>query len=230
MVGKPCKVAGCERLNDSLGYCRLHYQRLRNGVDLDKPIRKKASKRGGCSVDGCARPHKAKGYCDFHYKKHRMLAERCSVDGCERPQHAKDYCQRHYRRQLEGRDMSTPIRPTKRSDAENKQLMELAGTVIGAKVCVIPGCERKHEAFGFCHKHYLAWRRAGGEPRRPKKRRICSVEGCGAPHEAHGYCSKHYAQWRRNVLDRDPLVLEAKERRRKIELYKWQLKIHKMFA
>ena len=209
MVSKPCKVAGCERLNDSLGYCRLHYQRLRNGVNLDQPIRKKASKRGGCSVDGCTRPHKAKGYCDFHYKKHRMLTERCSIDGCERPRHTKEYCQAHYRRQSEGLGLDLSIR--KKASKRG--------------VCSVRGCARPHKAHGLCHTHYMAKRRADGG---------CSVPGCDGAHEAKGYCSKHYAQWRRGVLGRvleeDPLVLEARERQRKIELYKWQLKIHKMFA
>jgi hypothetical protein len=51
--------------------------------------------------------------------------------------------------------------------------------VVGARVCVIPGCPEPHIARGWCYRHYqrwrkygdpLAWRRAPPTPKPPPKR------------------------------------------------------------
>ena len=53
--------------------------------------------------------------------------------------------------------------------------------------CDIAGCDRKHEARGFCRKHYAQWRTSNGE-------RICSVDGAGLPTLAGG--ATHYQRWK----------------------------------
>jgi hypothetical protein len=78
-------------------------------------------------------------------------------------------------------------------------------------VCSIEGCEREHDACGYCHKHYCTYMKYG-DPlyERPK---ICTVDGCGARTECRGYCGRHYTRFRKYG---DPLrVLTPPTRRRR---------------
>lgn len=74
-VTKPtCKhLEGCARPARKLGWCSMHYNRLRTTGDVG-PARKLT--RWGeaaavCSVDGCADPARAKDLCDVHYQRMR---------------------------------------------------------------------------------------------------------------------------------------------------------------
>jgi len=60
--------------------------------------------------------------------------------------------------------------------------------------CTVEGCDNKHNAFGFCSKHYVSFKKYG-DPlfTERKKYELCSIEGCNRKHHALGYCSKHYA-------------------------------------
>ncbi len=51
------------------------------------------------------------------------------------------------------------------------------------KTCTIPGCNKPHDANGFCQYHN--YQRDGAA-------RTCSVDGCDKPHVAKGFCKKHY--------------------------------------
>ena len=55
-----CLVEGCENVHLSLGYCSVHYQRLRR---TGKP---EGVHRQTCSVDGCQGKHRSNGYCRMH--------------------------------------------------------------------------------------------------------------------------------------------------------------------
>ena len=61
-----------------------------------------------------------------------------------------------------------------------------------ARVCSIEGCDRKHEALGYCKLHYRRFRAGtpldGTLPPKPK----CSVEGCSRDSRALGMCMSHY--------------------------------------
>lgn len=94
------------------------------------------------------------------------------------------------------------------------------------RLCSIEGCKRKHEAKGYCKRHYKSFVRHGNpiqvdindEERRVKKESakfnenlttrgtvrwamtregICSVEGCVESVKSRGLCEKHYSRKRR---------------------------------
>lgn len=86
------------------------------------------------------------------------------------------------------------------------------------KTCEIDGCENKHEARGYCKKHYRSFYTYGDasyidnkkkerdnlcnvNSERPKSmstKGTCQYDGCDSPIKSRGYCEKHYARLRRN--------------------------------
>ena len=61
-----CAHPGCERKRFKRAYCILHYHRLRDGRDMNAPVR--ASRGSGCSYPGCKRMKlHAEGLCNAHY-------------------------------------------------------------------------------------------------------------------------------------------------------------------
>ena len=69
VLGRGCKAQGCRRKHNAKGYCITHYMRLKNGIDMNMPIR--AYGRVICTVTGCYKPHAAKGLCNSHYGKQK---------------------------------------------------------------------------------------------------------------------------------------------------------------
>ena len=63
-----CEVEGCERPVKAKALCHLHYQRSRNGIALDAPMRVHA-KSFVCSARGCERPVDHDGLCQTHIKR-----------------------------------------------------------------------------------------------------------------------------------------------------------------
>lgn len=61
-----CSVNECEEPVLSKGMCRLHYQRTRRGVKIDRP---KVVHHIGCKVVGCSNRHHSKGYCSRHLSR-----------------------------------------------------------------------------------------------------------------------------------------------------------------
>lgn len=69
------------------------------------------------------------------------------------------------------------------------------------RTCSEDGCNRPHEARGYCGKHYQAARTRGELPPRPTRRAIgvCVVHGCNEPDRgAHGLCNKHHKRAQRH--------------------------------
>lgn len=64
-----CSVDTCDRPHYGIGYCHMHYQRMKKGIPLDRPTRMKAGEGTACSVDGCSREVKSAGYCCAHYTR-----------------------------------------------------------------------------------------------------------------------------------------------------------------
>ena len=61
------------------------------------------------------------------------------------------------------------------------------------RTCSVEGCEKKHNARGYCSGHYYARKQTG-----EFNLGTCKKEGCEEVHEAKGYCRKHYLQAKRN--------------------------------
>lgn len=69
----------------------------------------------------------------------------------------------------------------------------------GTRLCSYPGCDRLHDAKGYCQMHYL--RKLRGQdmdapPRRKtavgRRQKPCSIDGCGRGAHAKGFCARHY--------------------------------------
>lgn len=60
------------------------------------------------------------------------------------------------------------------------------------RTCTAEGCEEKHYAHGWCHRHYQ-------QSRAEWAKRTCSI--CGGPHYACGFCRLH---WQRQRKSGDP--------------------------
>jgi hypothetical protein len=85
------------------------------------------------------------------------------------------------------------------------------------KICSVSGCKKIHDAKGYCHIHYHAWR-THGDPLgiAVHVTKLCSVDGCDLKHNAKGYCNKHYSKWKRFG---DPLaVVEPMKRNKAISV------------
>lgn len=64
------------------------------------------------------------------------------------------------------------------------------------KVCKVEGCNAKHNAFGYCQRHYVQFKKHGEIQINYSE--FCSVEGCHNKHSAKGYCDKHYYQFKKH--------------------------------
>lgn len=64
------------------------------------------------------------------------------------------------------------------------------------KICSVDGCERKHEARGYCKNHYRSFRKYGDPFKGIKIKNICNVIDCNEYRFSSGFCSKHYRRFR----------------------------------
>lgn len=61
-----CIMESCGRKHYAKDLCSLHYQRMKNGVNLIlRPIIRNGKQ--GCVMNECNKPHYAFGYCSNHY-------------------------------------------------------------------------------------------------------------------------------------------------------------------
>lgn len=68
---KICKVEGCNRDKYKVGYCNMHYQRVRTHGEAGPPQRISSEVRGICSIEGCGKIHDCHGYCSTHNQRIR---------------------------------------------------------------------------------------------------------------------------------------------------------------
>ena len=100
-----CKHPGCDRIRTALGYCDMHYRRMRRGQNLDDPV---PQRNRTCDISWCNRKHYAVGLCKMHYFRKRRGADMdkvpqfhgkgrlCEVECCTRPHFARGFCDCHY--------------------------------------------------------------------------------------------------------------------------------------
>lgn len=113
MTKRTCSIDGCERPAKSLGWCQMHYFRVRRHGDPGTPetvLEFMRSQR--CVVAGCERQRKASLYCQMHRARVRRTGDPggpeprtqvnvgrvCQLDGCHRPRATKGWCALHYSR------------------------------------------------------------------------------------------------------------------------------------
>ena len=71
------------------------------------------------------------------------------------------------------------------------------------RTCEVDACSEKHEAFGFCPKHYSKFRRYGAVygPFKPRNLpTMCIVENCNKRGPIYGLCHKH-SNWKKRTGD-----------------------------
>lgn len=61
-----CLIETCDNKHYARNMCSTHYQRERNGVDLNLPQIVRDRKQG-CVIEKCNKPHYASDYCSNHY-------------------------------------------------------------------------------------------------------------------------------------------------------------------
>jgi hypothetical protein len=112
-----CLVIDCktpETKKHCMGYCMLHYRRLKTSGDPLKTVLdiRKESKSEFCSIAECNGLSSSLGYCQNHYRryntygdplatpinKRKIGTKGCSVEACERKHNAHGYCNMHYLR------------------------------------------------------------------------------------------------------------------------------------
>src|SRR5688572_30541432 len=106
------------------------------------------------------------------------------------------------------RNRSSPpqSRPTAQATTHDVVVMAALLAMLQAMnkpvACSVEGCDRPILSRGWCRKHYLRWKRRGGDPAvglAMRQAKTCSVDGCTNPTQARGWCAKHYARWKRKA-------------------------------
>lgn len=60
------------------------------------------------------------------------------------------------------------------------------------RICEVEGCERKHDAKGYCRIHYERHKKGRPMDAPGRGERICDVDNCEQYHKAKGKCAFHY--------------------------------------
>lgn len=70
------------------------------------------------------------------------------------------------------------------------------------RTCSVDDCDRKHDAKGYCKKHYKRFSKRGTVDSVVPQVRICSISNCNNKHDARGYCKTHYRKFIRRGSDK----------------------------
>lgn len=65
------------------------------------------------------------------------------------------------------------------------------------RTCIIDGCERTHNARGWCLAHYKKWQKYGDPlgAAAPGDRKVCSADDCNRVMYARTFCKLHYKRY-----------------------------------
>ena len=179
---KTCRIDGCDKELRALGYCAMHYYRIRYSPTADMRPSSLRSPDRGCKVKGCVRCHYAKDYCQLHYDRIRRYGEGanlsnkslkvrrlCKIEGCNRYRAGQGFCRMHYERWRD-HGKNADMRP------EPLPLKTKPDT------CTIEGCNKPYNSNGYCQMHASRWRKNGDpgpaeKSRKDKGERIINVGG-----------------------------------------------------
>jgi hypothetical protein len=126
-----CAFAGCGRKHAALGYCKPHWQQLKDGKEL-KPLRPTWGDTECTAAAACHNPVLAQGYCRRHYQAWQRYGDplislkpvrgQCSFPGCGRPHDSHGYCTSHARQLRGGRAVTELLPLTIRSPQVREDL------------------------------------------------------------------------------------------------------------
>lgn len=69
---KECSVEGCAKECKTMGYCAVHYWRVRKyGVPGPPEVMRNRNHPDTCTLEGCERPYAYNGYCTLHAGQER---------------------------------------------------------------------------------------------------------------------------------------------------------------
>ena len=75
------------------------------------------------------------------------------------------------------------------------------------RVCEVDNCNAKHEAKGYCNKHYKRYKTHGDPLWEPQVKVVtCSWPTCTRPRHTKQYCGAHYQRYRHNRPMDAPIV------------------------
>ena len=194
MEQEKCQHPPCDLPRKAAGWCNAHYNGLRNGKDMDAPV-KARNKGRSCSQDGCNSPARSRGLCSMHAQRLRhgrdidapaqqpAKGRECNYNQCRRPVAGKGLCEAHYQRMKKGKDMDAPIQQPQKG-----------------QICKQKGCDREALSKGWCGLHY---NRAKNDipmdaPLLEKVRNEgkCSRPGCEREQYSKNLCRIHYKRQR----------------------------------
>lgn len=191
-----CASPGCAQFVKKFGLCQTHarhlkardpeaFNRMQSELDAARlasavaaEIRRSAPPRmkeaKGCLEDGCPNVHFGRGYCQKHY--HQRI-----TNPAERLKRAAE------RAKL----------PPSRVDSRGRRIPD-------ERTCSVGGCDKRHDAHGYCRVHHYRWK-IHGDPlvsfkdgtHRRDVLLACSVDGCEKPYNIKGLCKMHNARMRR---------------------------------
>jgi hypothetical protein len=200
--------------------CRYHYHHFRHIGELDNFPKTKI--RNKCSIESCDRLVSYVKYqlCSMHYGRFKRHGDPLITLDPKPPYlnrggylvksfgNKKRYIHRmvmeeHLGRRLKTTEYVHHINGIKTDNRiENLQLFEsnAAHTTHHQpkqnRKCSIEGCNRPHEAHGYCTKHDYRYRKYG-DPNMKIQRKKCSI--CGKPAVGGGLCSTHYSREHRKM-------------------------------
>lgn len=110
----------------------------------------------------------------------------CCIEGCERDRVGvfHPWCKNHYQQ-----------------DQRRRQNERHA--VGFGRSCSVEGCDKQHDASGYCTMHRLRLARNGTLELPPRKSRVklkaaCSIDECTKDAKSLGFCNSHYSNFRRH--------------------------------
>jgi len=157
-----CSVEGCERPQQSKGYCMTHYQRSLYGKSLDVPITHRSELRK-CAAEGCDEtPHKRSVFC----KEHKSPRKPSLI----RDERGRKQCSRCKKWKQESEFITT---------SHNRSTAD--GLMGSCRECKADYSRQRKHGIGTRGRDRLL-RQQGG---------VCAICGTDDPGSANGWCIDH---------------------------------------